>query len=286
MAVDALSVSAPLPLAALLLIGWDGVAARVEGPGDPFAAGVATAVAGSAAWSFSGDPPALPNFSSLSTSPPFSSPACLLLSLTSPSRVPLLTMSYARSLPKIKNAAGAVTVQTPSTPSSLPTALSAISTMIVIKNTTPPKAAPHGSLSAFAGSAVGGRRSSGIMPGFLNTTHRRSGNSTMIEATVGRASQAEYCKKLRPKPDERTRLVGFDETSSAETRLAVWNCVKRYAVGFSIPAKREKWAKKGVPERMRGSLPTMRPVQEKKTKKATYSLRPEEAARVATWYAR
>ena len=75
-----------------------------------------------------------------------------------------------------------------------------------------------------------------------------------MDATVGKASQAEYWRKLRPNPEDRTRLVGLLETSKADTRLAVWNCVK--------------WARKGVPERIRGSLPTIRPVQEKKTKKA------------------
>lgn len=89
-----------------------------------------------------------------------------------------------------------------------------------------------------------------------------------MDATVGKASQAEYWRKLRPNPEDRTRLVGLLETSKADTRLAVWNCVNRYAVGFDIPARREKWARKGVPERIRGSLPTIRPVQEKKTKKA------------------
>jgi hypothetical protein len=61
----------------------------------------------------------------------------------------------------------------------------------------------------------------------------------------------------------------LDETSRAETRLAVWNWVNRYAVGLSIPANREKCARNGVPDRIKGSLPTIRPVREKKAKKAT-----------------
>jgi hypothetical protein len=35
-------------------------------------------------------------------------------------------------------------------------------------------------------------------------------------------------------------LVGFDETRRAETRLAVWNWVKRYAVESGMEARREK----------------------------------------------
>lgn len=57
---------------------------------------------------------------------------------------------------------------------------------------------------------------------------------------MGKASQAEYDRKLIPNADVNTKFVGFDETSSAETRLETWKWVKRYAVGGSMDACRVK----------------------------------------------
>jgi hypothetical protein len=158
--------------------------------------------------------------------------------------------------------------------------------MIVTKNKPPPKTAPQGSCNAFSGSLSGVLSLRGIIPSFLNTTHLNRGNRTIREAIVGNAVQAENCRKEIPNADVRTRFVGLEETSKADTRLAVWNCVNKYAVESGIWANREKWAKKGVPDRIKGSFPTIRPKREKNEKKDMYSLRPEEADFLATIKAR
>lgn len=58
------------------------------------------------------------------------------------------------------------------------------------------------------------------------------------------------------KLEVRTRLVGLEETSNAEARLALWNCAKRKAVGGTIRACDVKYATNGVPLSTMGSLPT------------------------------
>lgn len=51
----------------------------------------------------------------------------------------------------------------------------------------------------------------------------------------------------------RTRLVGLDETRTAEATLDAANWANVHARGGDIPAILEKYAKNDVPERMMGS---------------------------------
>lgn len=111
---------------------------------------------------------------------------------------------------------------------------------MVTRKRLAPKIPPNGSTSADFGSTLGGLRVRGIILSPRNTTNRKIGKRTTAPARVGRASQAEYWRKLSPNAEVRMRFVGFDETSSAETRLDTWKWVKRYAVGGSTFAWRVK----------------------------------------------
>ena len=51
---------------------------------------------------------------------------------------------------------------------------------------------------------------------------------------VGKASHAEYDKNEILNAEVRTRLVGFDETSKADTRFDTWKWVNNKAVGGLI----------------------------------------------------
>lgn len=82
--------------------------------------------------------------------------------------------------------------------------------------------------------------------------------------TVGRMVHlVKSVKKLRLKDPAIRMLVGFDETNTAEAVLAAINSEKIHAVGSS-PVELVRYAKKGVPERIKGSLPTMHPTVKKK----------------------
>lgn len=50
-----------------------------------------------------------------------------------------------------------------------------------------------------------------------------------------------------------TKFVGFEETKTAEATLQAANWANVHARGGEIPAIREKYARKEVPERMIGS---------------------------------
>lgn len=96
--------------------------------------------------------------------------------------------SWIQSLASTRIAAGAVTAQTPCTPSSKPTALRATNTTMQVKKIVAVKIAPNGSVSAARGLTFGGFSVFGMR--FLNWTNS-VGYSATAAATVGSAVQAE-----------------------------------------------------------------------------------------------
>jgi hypothetical protein len=113
--------------------------------------------------------------------------------------------------------AGAVILHTPCTPSNNPTADRVINKMITMIKRTVPNTPPQGSTRESFGLTFGGLSTLGIRS--RNIPHRSMGNKTIIAATVGKANQAEYCKKVIPNAEVKTKFVGFDETSKALTRF-------------------------------------------------------------------
>jgi hypothetical protein len=113
--------------------------------------------------------------------------------------------------------AGAVILHTPCTPSNNPTADNVINKMMTMINRTVPNTPPQGSTRESFGLTFGGLRTLGIRS--RKIPHRSMGNKIITAATVGKANQAEYCKKVIPNAEVKTKFVGFEETSNALTRF-------------------------------------------------------------------
>jgi hypothetical protein len=82
--------------------------------------------------------------------------------------------------------------------------------------------APNGSTSADRGTTCGERIVRGMS---YRNRQMRAGKRAAAAATVGSAVHAEKLRKLSPKLAVKTRFVGLDDTSSADARLAVVNCM-------------------------------------------------------------
>jgi len=141
---------------------------------------------------------------------------------TNPSFLPFspsrrTTRSCQQSLENMMIPAGAVILHTPWTPSNSPIADNVIKSIMTTMNRTVPNTPPQGSTNESFGLTLGGLSTLGILD--RKIPHRRSGNRTTIAATVGNANHAEYCKNEIPKAEVKTRFVGFDDTSKADTRL-------------------------------------------------------------------